>query len=51
MALLSISVPGGLAPILSVIFGVIILIFPKILNYAIGIYLILIGIIGLLGII
>ncbi|MBS3146897.1 DUF3096 domain-containing protein [Candidatus Woesearchaeota archaeon] len=51
MALLSIAVPSGLTPILSLIFGVIVLIFPKILNYAIGIYLILVGIIGILGII
>ncbi len=47
--LLSISVPGVLTPIISLIFGVVILIFPKILNYAIGIYLLLIGIIGMFG--
>ena len=51
MPLLSVAVPSGVIPILSIIFGVIVLIFPKILNYIVGVYLILIGIIGLLGII
>jgi DUF3096 family protein len=36
-----------LSPMLSVIFGILILIFPKILNYLVGIYLILVGLIGL----
>jgi hypothetical protein len=36
-----------LSPILSVLFGVLILMFPKILNYLVGIYLILVGLIGL----
>jgi uncharacterized membrane protein HdeD (DUF308 family) len=35
--------------IASLIFGVIVMIFPKILNYLIGIYLIIIGIIGLIA--
>ncbi|MBS3144050.1 DUF3096 domain-containing protein [Candidatus Woesearchaeota archaeon] len=39
-----------LAPILSIIFGVIILVFPRVLNYAIAVYLILIGLIGILNI-
>jgi len=51
MPLLSVAVPSGVIPILSIIFGVIVLIFPKVLNYIVGVYLILIGIIGLLGII
>ena len=51
MPLLSVAVPSGVIPILSIIFGVIVLIFPKILNYIVGIYLILVGIIGLLGVI
>ena len=36
-----------LGPALSVIFGVLILLFPKFLNYFIAIYLILSGLIGL----
>ena len=36
-----------LSPILSVLFGVLILMFPKILNYLVGNYLILVGLIGL----
>jgi DUF3096 family protein len=38
-----------LTPIVSLIAGVLILIFPKILNYVIAVYLIVIGILGLLG--
>lgn len=38
-----------LTPIVSLIAGVLILIFPKILNYVIAIYLIIIGILGLVG--
>jgi len=39
----------ALTPIVSLIAGVIILIFPRILNYVIAIYLIIIGLLGLLG--
>ena len=35
--------------IASLIFGVIVMIFPKILNYLVGIYLIVIGIMALIG--
>jgi len=35
--------------ILSLIFGVIVIIFPKILNYLVGIYLIIIGIMALIA--
>jgi hypothetical protein len=35
------------APITSLIAGIVILIFPKILNYVIAIYLIIIGILGI----
>ena len=38
-----------LTPIVSLIAGIIILIYPQILNYVIAIYLILIGILGLIG--
>jgi hypothetical protein len=34
-------------PLIALIAGIIVLIFPKILNYVVGIYLILIGLIGL----
>jgi hypothetical protein len=36
-------------PVLSIIAGIIILIFPKLLNYTVAIYLIIIGIMGLFG--
>lgn len=36
-----------LSPLLSLLFGVLILVFPRILNYLIGIYLILVGLLGL----
>jgi len=36
-------------PIISLIAGIIVLIFPAILNYIVGIYLICIGILGLVG--
>ena len=35
-------------PVLSIIAGLIILIFPKLLNYIVALYLIVIGILGLL---
>jgi hypothetical protein len=36
-----------LSPIISIIAGVLVLIYPKILNYVVAIYLILFGLIGL----
>ena len=33
----------------SLVFGVIVMIFPKILNYLVGIYLIIIGIMAIIG--
>jgi hypothetical protein len=36
-----------LSPMLSLLFGILILLFPRILNYLVGIYLILLGLIGL----
>ena len=35
--------------IASIIFGVIVMVFPKILNYLVGIYLIIIGIMALIA--
>ncbi len=42
------QIEGGLLiGIMTVVFGIIVMIFPKILNYIIGVYLIIIGIIGI----
>lgn len=38
-----------LAPILSLIAGILILVMPKLLNFIVAIYLIVIGLVGLLG--
>lgn len=38
-----------LGPIASLVAGILILIMPKLLNYIVAIYLILIGILGLMG--
>lgn len=37
-------------PIFSLIAGILILVFPAILNYVVAIYLILVGIIGIIGV-
>jgi len=39
----------GLAPIISLLAGILILIVPRLLNYIVAIYLIVIGLIGLVG--
>jgi len=39
----------GLTPIVSLIAGILILIVPRMLNYIVAIYLIVIGLIGLFG--
>ncbi len=39
----------SLAPIIALLAGILILIKPRLLNYIVAIYLILIGVIGLLG--
>jgi len=39
----------SIGPVISIIAGVIILIFPKLLNYTVAIYLIVMGILGLFG--
>jgi len=36
-----------MGPVLSIIFGILILLFPKFLNYLVAIYLVLTGLIGL----
>ncbi len=39
----------GLAPIVSLLAGILILVVPRLLNYIVALYLILIGLIGLFG--
>lgn len=39
----------GLTPLISLIAGVLILIMPRLLNYIVAIYLIVIGLLGLFG--
>jgi hypothetical protein len=39
----------GLAPLVSLIAGILILVMPRLLNYIVAIYLIVIGVIGLFG--
>jgi hypothetical protein len=43
------SINLSLAPIVSLIAGILILVMPKLLNYIIALYLIVIGLIGLFG--
>ena len=38
-----------LAPLISLIAGILILLMPKLLNYSVAVYLIVIGLIGILG--
>jgi hypothetical protein len=40
---------GFWAAVLALVMGILILVFPRILNYLVAIYLILIGILGLIG--
>ncbi|MCB5189066.1 DUF3096 domain-containing protein [Methylobacillus caricis] len=40
----------SLAPLVSLIAGILILVMPRLLNYIVAIYLIIIGIIGLAGV-
>ena len=39
----------SLSPIVSLVAGILILIFPKLLRYIVGFYLILVGLLGLFG--
>lgn len=45
--ILALTISFGLAPILALIAGILILIRPKLLNFIVAIYLIVVGIIGL----
>jgi hypothetical protein len=44
-----VTITLGLAPIVSLIAGILILILPRLLNYIVAVYLIVIGCIGLFG--
>jgi hypothetical protein len=39
-----------ISPIVALIFGILILIVPRLLNYLVAIYLIIVGILGILGV-
>ena len=39
----------GLAPLVSLLAGILILVMPRLLNYIVAVYLIVIGLIGLFG--
>jgi hypothetical protein len=39
----------GLTPLISLLAGILILVMPKLLNYIVAIYLIVIGLVGLFG--
>ena len=43
------SIAVGVGPLVSLIAGILILIMPRLLNYIVAIYLIVIGLIGLFG--
>jgi DUF3096 family protein len=43
------NITFSLAPLVSLIAGLLILIVPRLLNYIVGIYLIIIGVLGLFG--
>ncbi|TVP93571.1 MAG: DUF3096 domain-containing protein [Pseudomonadaceae bacterium] len=43
------SMTIALAPLLSLIAGILILIMPRLLNYIVAIYLIIVGLVGLFG--
>jgi len=43
------TITVGLTPLISLIAGILILVIPRLLNYIVAIYLIIIGLIGLTG--
>ena len=44
------SIALGIGPLVSLIAGILILIMPRLLNYIVAVYLIIIGIIGIIGV-
>ena len=45
----TLNIQLGLTPILSLLAGILILVMPRLLNYIVAIYLIVIGLVGLFG--
>ena len=45
----SMSLQLGLTPLISLLAGILILVIPRLLNYIVAIYLIVIGLVGLFG--
>jgi Protein of unknown function (DUF3096) len=45
----SMNIHLGLAPLISLLAGILILVMPRLLNYIVAVYLIVIGLIGLFG--
>jgi hypothetical protein len=43
------SIHPAVAPLIALIAGIVILLVPRVLNYVIALYLILVGLLGLLG--
>ena len=46
---MNISIHPAIAPLIALIAGILILLVPRILNYVVALYLILIGLLGLFG--
>jgi hypothetical protein len=44
------SIALGIGPLVSLIAGILILIMPRLLNYIVALYLIIIGVIGIVGV-
>ena len=44
------SIALGIGPLVSLIAGILILIMPRLLNYIVALYLIIIGLIGIVGV-
>ena len=44
------SIAVGVGPLVSLIAGILILIMPRLLNYIVALYLIIIGVIGIIGV-
>jgi len=44
-----VNIHSSLTPLISLVAGILILVMPKLLNYIVAIYLIVIGLVGLLG--
>ena len=44
------SIAVGVGPLVALIAGILILIMPRLLNYIVALYLIIIGVIGLVGV-